>query len=77
YDFISRYFWPANGGDEDPVTGSIHSGLAPYWADKLGKSDLVAYQASRRGGVLKCSVSGKSIVISGKGVLYLKGQVYV
>ncbi|MDD9173486.1 PhzF family phenazine biosynthesis protein [Aliivibrio sp. S2TY2] len=77
YDFISRYFWPANGGDEDPVTGSIHSGLAPYWADSLGKSDLVAYQASKRGGVLKCSVSEETVVICGKGVLYLKGKVYV
>ncbi len=77
YDFISRYFWPANGGDEDPVTGSIHSGLAPYWADSLGKSDLVAYQASKRGGVLKCSVSEEAVVICGKAVLYLKGKVYV
>ncbi|OHU85161.1 phenazine biosynthesis protein PhzF [Pseudoalteromonas amylolytica] len=77
YDFISRYFWPANGGDEDPVTGSIHSGLAPYWAEKLNKSDLIAYQASKRGGVLKCSVSDESIVVSGKGVLYLKGKINV
>ncbi|MDX1677812.1 PhzF family phenazine biosynthesis protein [Arsukibacterium sp.] len=52
YDFISRYFWPANGGDEDPVTGSIHSGLAPYWAKQLAKTELVAYQASARGGIL-------------------------
>ncbi|SBO08342.1 putative isomerase YddE [Vibrio mediterranei] len=77
YDFVSRYFWPANGGDEDPVTGSIHSGLAPYWADKLDKVDLVAYQASRRGGVLKCRVSGGTVVLSGKGVLYLKGKINV
>lgn len=77
YDFVSRYFWPANGGEEDPVTGSIHSGLAPYWADKLGKLDLLAYQASKRGGVLKCSVSGKAVVVSGKGVLYLKGKINV
>ncbi|MDV5087234.1 PhzF family phenazine biosynthesis protein [Vibrio diabolicus] len=77
YDFVSRYFWPANGGDEDPVTGSIHSGLAPYWADKLGKADLLAYQASKRGGVLKCNVLEKTIVISGKGVLYLKGKINV
>ncbi len=77
YDFVSRYFWPANGGDEDPVTGSIHSGLAPYWADKLGKVDLLAYQASKRGGVLKCRVLERAIVISGKGVLYLKGKINV
>ncbi|WP_217520073.1 PhzF family phenazine biosynthesis protein [Vibrio metschnikovii] len=77
YDFVSRYFWPANGGDEDPVTGSIHSGLAPYWAEKLDKADLLAYQASKRGGVLKCRVLEKAIVISGKGVLYLKGKINV
>ncbi len=77
YDFVSRYFWPANGGAEDPVTGSIHSGLAPYWADKLGKPNLLAYQASKRGGVLKCVVLEKTTVISGKGVLYLKGKINV
>lgn len=77
YDFVSRYFWPANGGDEDPVTGSIHAGLAPYWADKLGKADLLAYQASKRGGVIKCCVLGEKIVISGQGVLYLKGKINV
>ncbi|MGV2988119.1 PhzF family phenazine biosynthesis protein [Vibrio sp. E150_011] len=77
YDFVSRYFWPANGGEEDPVTGSIHSGLAPYWAGKLGKSDLLAYQASQRGGILKCRVSERTVVVSGKGVLYLKGVINV
>ncbi|WP_205408805.1 PhzF family phenazine biosynthesis protein [Vibrio palustris] len=77
YDFVSRYFWPANGGEEDPVTGSIHSGLAPYWAEQLGKETLIAYQASKRGGLLKCAVSGESIVISGKGILYLKGIINV
>lgn len=75
YDFVSRYFWPANGGNEDPVTGSIHAGLAPYWAEILGKSELIAYQASKRGGVLHCRVSGNSVVISGNGVLYLKGKI--
>lgn len=75
YDFVSRYFWPANGGEEDPVTGSIHAGLAPYWAEKLAKSDLLAYQASKRGGVLKCRVSTTAIVVSGQGVLYLKGKI--
>jgi len=52
FDFVSRYFWPANGGDEDPVTGSIHTGLAPYWAKVFGQSKLMAYQASKRGGTL-------------------------
>jgi len=77
YDFISRYFWPANGGDEDPVTGSIHTGLAPYWAEQLGKSDLIAYQASTRGGVLNCQVQDNIVTISGKAVHYLEGFIEV
>lgn len=77
FDFISRYFWPANGGDEDPVTGSIHTGLAPFWAEKLGKNDLVAYQASERGGVLNCSVMGDRVVITGNAVQYLQGTITV
>jgi len=77
YDFISRYFWPANGGDEDPVTGSVHTGLAPLWAERLGKSDLVAYQASKRGGVLNCVVKGDRVFISGNAVQYLKGHITV
>jgi PhzF family phenazine biosynthesis protein len=77
YDFISRYFWPANGGDEDPVTGSIHTGLAPFWAERLGKKELVAYQASSRGGVLYCVVSGDRVLISGKAIQYLKGSIVV
>ena len=63
YDFISRYFWPANGGDEDPVTGSIHTGLAPFWAERLGKSQLKAYQASQRGGVLDCVVVEDRVLV--------------
>ncbi len=77
YDFISRYFWPANGGDEDPVTGSIHTGLAPLWAERLGKKELVAYQASRRGGVLNCVVSGDRVLISGNAAQYLHGSITV
>lgn len=77
YDFVSRYFWPANGGDEDPVTGSIHTGLAPFWAERLGKNDLVAYQASSRGGVVNCEVSGDRVLISGNAVQYLRGYIVV
>lgn len=77
YDFVSRYFWPANGGDEDPVTGSIHTGLAPYWSDELGKKQLLAYQASKRGGVLLCHVAGDSVFISGKAVHYLEGFIRI
>lgn len=74
-DFVSRYFWPANGGDEDPVTGSIHSGLAPYWANRLNKNALVAYQASKRGGILNCLVTDSNVVISGHAVSYMSGYI--
>ncbi|KKO45829.1 phenazine biosynthesis protein PhzF [Arsukibacterium ikkense] len=77
YDFISRYFWPANGGDEDPVTGSIHAGLAPYWAKHLAKDTLVAYQASSRGGIVYCTISHDRVLVSGFAVLYLKGTAYI
>lgn len=73
YDFVSRYFWPANGGDEDPVTGSIHTGLAPYWMEKMGKTNLVGYQASARGGILNCNVTDDKVYISGNAVAYLEG----
>jgi len=77
YDFVSRYFWPANGGDEDPVTGSIHAGLAPYWSAKLNKNELHAFQASKRGGILKCKVDNGRVLISGKAVQYLEGEITV
>ncbi|MFP2768123.1 PhzF family phenazine biosynthesis protein [Oceanisphaera sp. KMM 10153] len=77
HDFVSRYFWPANGGDEDPVTGSIHAALAPYWAQRLSKSELVAYQASARGGIVHCRMVNDRVLVSGHGVLYLKGHIYV
>lgn len=77
YDFKSRYFWPANGGDEDPVTGSIHAGLAPYWAEKLAKNNLTAMQASERGGILQCRVFEDKVVILGKAVQYLEGTIDV
>ncbi|AUD77759.1 phenazine biosynthesis protein PhzF [Kangiella profundi] len=77
YDFVSRYFWPANGGDEDPVTGSIHAGLAPYWGEKMSKQELKAYQASKRGGVVYCRLAGDRVHVSGKAVLYLKGKIAI
>jgi PhzF family phenazine biosynthesis protein len=77
YDFISRYFWPANGGIEDPVTGSMHAGLAPLWAQRLNKNDLVAYQASQRGGILKCKVTDSAVTILGKAVKYLEGYITI
>jgi len=77
YDFVSRYFWPANGSDEDPVTGSIHTGLAPYWAARLGKQTFVARQASERGGVLYCGISDARVLISGHAVPYLEGTIEI
>ncbi len=75
YDFVSRYFWPANGGDEDPVTGSIHAGLAPYWAGRLGKNTLHAFQASARGGELRCKVADGRVYVAGHAVRYLEGVI--
>lgn len=77
YDFASRYFWPANGGVEDPVTGSIHAGLAPFWAKRLGKEKLVALQSSKRTGVLYCHVGKERIFISGNCVQYLQGSISI
>ncbi|TCD24001.1 PhzF family phenazine biosynthesis protein [Pseudomonas sp. IC_126] len=76
-DFVSRYFWPANGGDEDPVTGSIYAGLAPYWSGRLGKSSLVALQASRRSGLLYCRVEGERVFVAGRAVQYLQGTIEI
>jgi PhzF family phenazine biosynthesis protein len=77
YDFVSRYFWPANGGEEDPVTGSMHTALAPLWAERLGKKRLLAYQASARGGELLCEIQGDRVLVSGKAVLYLEGVISI
>jgi predicted PhzF superfamily epimerase YddE/YHI9 len=75
HDFVSRYFWPANGGDEDPVTGSIHAALAPLWAERFGKRELVALQASHRSGVLHCIVEADHVFVSGQAVQYLEGTI--
>lgn len=75
YDFVSRTFVPEEGIPEDPVTGSAHCTLIPFWADRLGKSEMVAYQASKRGGVLGCQYLGDRIKIAGKGVTYMKGTI--
>ena len=77
YDFTSRFFAPASGVDEDPVTGSAHCVLAPYWSAKLGKEQLRAYQASRRGGELRCRVAGERVELLGQCVFYLEGEVEV
>jgi PhzF family phenazine biosynthesis protein len=76
-DFVSRFFAPAAGVPEDPVTGSAHCNLIPYWAGKLGKSTLHAYQVSARKGELWCELKGDRVVMAGKAVTYLKGSIEV
>jgi PhzF family phenazine biosynthesis protein len=77
FDFVSRFFAPVHGIDEDPVTGSTHCTSVPYWAKKLGKRDLVARQISRRGGTLWCSDAGERVVLRGRCADYLKGEITV
>lgn len=76
-DFASRFFAPQVGIDEDPVTGSAHTTLAPYWAGKLGKNDLTAVQLSRRRGYLRCRLSGDRVEISGTARAYLQGSIEI
>lgn len=75
YDFVSRFFTPAVGIDEDPVTGSAHCILGPYWSKKLGKNEFIAFQASARGGVLKVKVAGDRVYLGGQAVTVLKGDI--
>lgn len=74
-DFVSRYFAPGAGIDEDPVTGSIHSVLVPYWAEQLDKTTLLAKQVSARGGVLRCQLKGDRVAIAGQAAFYMEGSV--
>jgi PhzF family phenazine biosynthesis protein len=76
-DFVSRFFAPEVGVFEDPVTGSSHCNLIPYWAEKLGKNELFGKQISQRGGELFCELNGDRVKIGGNAVLYLKGEIYV
>lgn len=75
YDFVSRFFAPAVGINEDPVTGSAHCRLTPYWQTKLGKDEFTAYQASRRGGVLRLRAVGDRVRIGGKAVTVIRGEL--
>ena len=74
-DFVSRWFGPQTGVDEDPVTGSAHTLLTPYWSQKLGKNIMNAKQLSKRGGFLICEVKNKAIEITGQAKLYLRGTI--
>lgn len=75
FDFVSRFFAPRSGVDEDPVTGSAHCALAPYWCAQLGKSTLVGYQASARGGVVRVRHAGERVILGGQAVTVLRGDL--
>lgn len=74
-DFVSRCFYPKLGVNEDPVTGSAHSFLAPFWSSKLGKKVLVGRQLSQRGGIVNCEIIENRVNLSGRAVLYLQGEL--
>ena len=76
-DFVSRCFFPSTGVIEDPVTGSAHTSLIPYWSKKLNKNKLIAKQLSKRGGVLFCEHKNDRVHIGGNSVLYLKGEIFI
>jgi PhzF family phenazine biosynthesis protein len=77
YDFISRFFAPGSGIDEDPVTGSSHCCLTPYWAQRLGKNEMHAYQASPRGGAMSVRLDGDRVKLGGRAVTILRGELLV
>jgi PhzF family phenazine biosynthesis protein len=77
YDFVSRFFAPQIGVWEDPVTGSSHCCLGPYWQKKLNKNEFIAYQTSERGGILKVKVIGERVLISGKAVTVMEGEFFI
>ncbi|PYX46767.1 MAG: isomerase, partial [Acidobacteria bacterium] len=76
-DFVSRYFKPSYGMPEDPVTGSAHCALAPYWANRLGKSRLHAEQLSERGGEIWCDMAGDRVILKGRAVLVMEGTLVI
>jgi predicted PhzF superfamily epimerase YddE/YHI9 len=75
FDFVSRFFGPAVGIDEDPVTGSAHCCLGPYWSKRLGKTDMRACQASRRGGVVGVTVIGDRVLLRGQAVTVMAAEL--
>jgi len=76
-DFVSRFFAPAVGINEDPVTGSAHTKLIPFWSEKLDKESMTAYQLSQRGGELRCTYLGDRVEISGQAVTYMIGEIFI
>jgi len=77
YDFVSRYFAPAKGIPEDPVTGGAHCALVPYWTKRLGKTEFRAFQASQRGGEVICRLVGDRVELEGSCVFFLEGAVEI
>ncbi|GAB3677356.1 PhzF family phenazine biosynthesis protein [Salinisphaera aquimarina] len=77
YDFVSRYFAPHHGVDEDPVTGSAHCTLAPYWGERLGKTELLGRQISRRGGRVACRLAGERVHLGGHAARYAEGRLFL
>jgi predicted PhzF superfamily epimerase YddE/YHI9 len=77
YEFIARFFGPASGIDEDPATGSAYCSLLPYWSAKLGKTEMTAYQASARGGVLRLRLNGDRVILGGQAVTIWEGSLLV
>lgn len=77
YDFVSRFFGPAVGVDEDPVTGSAHTALGPYWGEKLGKCEMTGFQASARGGVVRVRLEGERVILGGQAVTVMTGDLLV
>jgi PhzF family phenazine biosynthesis protein len=75
FDFVSRFFAPGSGVDEDPVTGSAHCALGPYWGERLGKSELTAFQASARGGVVRVRLQGGRVILGGQAVTVMTGEL--
>lgn len=75
YDFVSRFFAPQSGVNEDPVTGSAHCALAPFWSERLKRTEMVAYQASPRGGVVRVRLAGDRVVLGGQAVTVLRGEL--
>lgn len=75
FDFVSRFFGPAAGVPEDPVTGSAHCALAPYWAPRTGKNEMLAYQASARGGVVRVKLAGDRVLLGGQAITTLRGEL--
>ena len=76
-DFVSRFFAPKLGIPEDPVTGSAHCALTPYWSERLGRSRLQAFQCSKRGGHITCTLDGERVFLSGRAVTFMEGTISI